>query len=61
MTTKSLIETNSYLKDPEELKRLVARSVRSSCGVEGIKPKDENARQIEITHRRPKQIYNKIK
>lgn len=34
---KSLAETNPYLKDPEMRKKLVRRSVRTSCGVEGIK------------------------
>jgi len=35
--TKSLIDTNPYLKDPAERKKLADRSAISSCGVEGIK------------------------
>ena len=37
MKTKPLIETNPYLKDANMRRALVARSVRTSCGVEGIK------------------------
>lgn len=33
---KPLIETNPYLKDPVTRKRVIDRSVVSSCGVEGI-------------------------
>lgn len=33
---KSLLETNPYLKDPEQRKRLLRRSLVSSFAVEGI-------------------------
>ena len=34
---KPLIDTNPYLKDPAQRKRLIRRSVRTSSAVEGIK------------------------
>lgn len=37
MKKKTLIETNPYLRDPKERKRLLQQSVISSFGVEGIK------------------------
>ncbi len=33
---KSLAETNPYLRDPVERKKRIAKSVRTSCAVEGI-------------------------
>ena len=33
---KSLLETNPYLKDPEQRKRLIRRSIVSSFAIEGI-------------------------
>jgi hypothetical protein len=33
---KSLLETNPYLKDPAQRKRLIRRSVISSFAIEGI-------------------------
>lgn len=33
---KTLIDTNPYLKDPSQRKRLIEQSVTSSCEVEGI-------------------------
>ena len=56
---KTLIETNPYLKDPNQREKLVRRSVRTSCAVEGIAPKLENTSTIEIKHRTPKKIYKK--
>jgi hypothetical protein len=38
---KSLLETNPYLKDPEQRKRLLRRSLVSSFAIEGIHLKDE--------------------
>jgi hypothetical protein len=38
---KSLLETNPYLKDPAERKRLMRRSLVSSFAIEGIYLKDE--------------------
>lgn len=40
---KSLIETNPYLKDPAERKRLMRRSLVSSFAIEGIYLKEEPA------------------
>lgn len=61
MKTKSLIQTNPYLKDAEQRRKYVAISVRSSCGVEGITPKSDQIRTIEITHRKDKKIYKSAK
>ncbi|MFA7405744.1 MAG: hypothetical protein WC007_17270 [Pelobacteraceae bacterium] len=38
---KSLSETNPYLKDPAERKRLMRRSLVSSFAIEGIYLKEE--------------------
>lgn len=38
---KSLLETNPYLKDPAERKRLLRRSLVSSFAIEGIYLKEE--------------------
>lgn len=40
---KSLLETNPYLKDPAQRKRLLRRSLVSSFAIEGINLKDEPA------------------
>lgn len=40
---KSLLETNPYLKDPEQRKRLLRRSLVSSFAIEGIDLKEEAA------------------
>lgn len=56
MKTKPLIETNPYLKDPASMQKLVSRSVKTSCGVEGIKI-NPNAPRLAITTRREKRIY----
>ena len=62
MKTKSLINTNPYLKDPKKREKLIARSVRTSCGVEGIKPEeDDEFPHLKITHRKDKKIYKSIK
>lgn len=37
----SLLETNPYLKDPAQRKRLIRRSVVSSFAIEGIVLKEE--------------------
>lgn len=59
MKTKTLIETNPYLKNAKLRDRLISRSVRSSCGVEGIKAASHVP--IKITNRRDKKIYKTIK
>jgi len=61
MQTKMLIDTNPYLKDAATRKRLIARSVRTSCGVEGVIKKSHNTLKIVILHRRDKKIYQDIK
>lgn len=44
---KSLLDTNPYLQDPEQRKRLLRRSLVSSFAVEGIKLKDETAGAVK--------------
>ena len=56
MKTKPLIETNPYLKNAAMRKKLISRSVRTSCGVEGIKP-PSNVIPFEIPRRKDKKIY----
>lgn len=61
MKKKSLIETNPYLKNPTKRKMLITRSVRTSCGVEGIKLKGNHIILPKITHRKDKKIYKILK
>lgn len=62
MKTKPLIETNPYLKDPAKREELIARSVRTSGGVEGIKVVGRSkSAHIEIPRREGKKIYNLVK
>lgn len=56
MKTKPLIETNPYLKDPATRERLISRSVRTSCGVEGIKA-PTTVVHFDIPQREGKKIY----
>jgi hypothetical protein len=58
--TKPLIETNPYLKDAATREKLISRSVRSSCGVEGIKASNQIG-HIEIIRRKDKKIYTMTK
>ena len=44
---KTLLDTNPYLQDPEQRKRLLRRSLVSSFAVEGIKLKDETAGAVK--------------
>ena len=44
---KSLLETNPYLKDPEQRKRLLRRSLVSSFAIEGIYVKEEPADSVK--------------
>jgi len=55
MKTKSLAQTNPYLKDAAMRERLISRSVRTSCGVEGIKA--AMGQRIAIPRRKAKKIY----
>lgn len=54
MKQKSLIETNPYLKDPEMRRKLVIRSVRTSCAVEGIPARPLTTIQAVTKKIRPK-------
>jgi hypothetical protein len=38
---KSLRETNIHIKDPVQREKLVHRSVKTSCGAEGIESSDD--------------------
>lgn len=58
MNAKSLVTTNPYLKDANNRKRLVQRSVRTSCGVEGILEKTGEIQFITVPSRGEKRIYN---
>jgi hypothetical protein len=60
MKVKPLIETNPYLKNPETRKRLVARSVATSCGVEGIKTTDKPTTKINIPRKRTRRILKEL-
>ena len=44
---KSLLETNPYLKDPEQRKRLLRRSLVSSFAIEGIYLNEEPAGSVK--------------
>jgi hypothetical protein len=44
---KSLLETNPYLKDPAQRKRLLRRSLVSSFAIEGIYLKTEPADSVK--------------
>lgn len=57
MNRKPLIETNPYLKDAKTRQKLIARSVRTSSGVEGIQEKTGKILRFEIPHRKRKKIY----
>lgn len=57
---KPLIETNPYLKDPVTREKLISRSVRTSCGVEGIK-QSNRVGKIDIPERGDKKIYKMLK
>ena len=58
MKIKSLSQTNPYLKDAATRERLIARSVRTSCGVEGIKA--PTGQRIAIPRRNAKKIYQAV-
>jgi len=60
MKKEPLIKTNPYLKDTAMREKLITRSVRTSCGVEGIKTKKDTV-HFEISRRTDKKIYRLIK
>ena len=49
MKTKSLIETNPYLRDAATREKLVTNSVITSCGVEGVKVNFNQATKVKAT------------
>ena len=59
MKTKSLIQTNPYLKELAQRQKLNKLSVCSSCGVEGIK-EHSGSRVIKI-ERYEKKLFNQLK
>ena len=54
---QTLIKTNPYLKDAANCKRLVHRSVRTSCGVEGIYEQTDVTQIFHVPSRGKKRIY----
>ncbi len=60
-TRRPLIETNPYMKDAAIREKLISRSVRTSCGVEGIKAPSLGAVRFEIPRRKDKKICKTIK
>lgn len=62
MKRRPLSETNPHLKSLAKRRELVARSIRTSFGVEGIKinPSSKSVK-IEISRRKHKKIYERIK
>lgn len=60
MRKKTLSETNPYIKDLERRKKLIERSVMSSCAVEGIQVDFSQMKNIHIPSRGSKKIYQSI-
>lgn len=60
MKMKTLIDTNPYLKDADDRMRLIHRSVRTSCGVEGIKEREGRLHVVNIPSRGEKKIYKNL-
>lgn len=60
MTTKPLIETNPYLKGPAKREMLIARSVRTSCGVEDIRAQQDEV-VYPVSRKRSKKNYKLLK
>ena len=57
---KTISETNPYLKDKDQAKRLNARSTRTSCGVEGIIANEKTV-SIKIDRSRSSSVHAKMK
>lgn len=57
---KTLSDTNPYLQDKEQARRLNTRSTRTSCGVEGIVAKEKTL-SVKIDHARSSLVYAKMK
>lgn len=60
MKKNALIYTNPYLIDETMREKLIARSVDTSCGVEGISVKEGEISKFKIKQRRPKKIYQNL-
>ena len=60
MNANILINTNPYLKDATNRWNLVRRSVRTSCGVEGIHAKTSEIEVFNIPSRGSKKIYKNL-
>ncbi len=60
VSMKTLSETNPYLQDKKEAERLIARSTRTSCGVEGIVAKNTPLK-VKVDHSRSRAVYLKMK
>lgn len=60
MKAEALINTNPYLKDAGNRNRLIRRSVRTSCGVEGIYQKTDECQLFHIPSRGEKKIYKNL-
>jgi hypothetical protein len=58
---KTLTESNPYLQDKEKAKISNARSVRTSCGVEGIVFNSNSKNYIKIDTSRSDAVLNRIK
>jgi len=60
-TMKPLIETNPYLINKEHREASNARSVKTSCGVEGITIKPFSMTQVRLDSSKTQLVLNKIK
>jgi hypothetical protein len=58
---KTLSETNPYLKDKEQAKKLNIRSARTSCGVEGIVANDRLNATIKIDTSKSDAVFARMK
>jgi len=59
MKTLPLTKTNPYLQDAALRQQLNERSVRSSCGVEGIKVTTK--RVVTVVERRERTLFKKLR
>ncbi len=56
MSKNALVNKNKHLKDPDNRRRLIARSVVTSSGVEGVEI-DLSAQSYISIPRRPKKMH----
>jgi len=59
MKSRKLIDTNPYLKDPQDRNARIKRSIVTSSGFEGIKTSN-NMKTPKIIQRRPKKLQTKF-